>query len=227
MYKLNILIIEDEVLIANLTKKYITEAGYNCVGIAIDFYQAMAILKQETVDFVIIDVTLSQGESGIKIAQYINDNYSIPFMYLTSHSDFNTLQNIEKTKPVAYLSKPIKKVDLITALRLNAEPKISKALTIFSLNLGKSTFKINLNQLVYVKSEHVYTRLFFKDQDNSLLVRSTLNNLIKLLPENTLTRINRSIAINKAYIKKVSPQSIEVDTHTFKLSEAYSTNLNL
>ncbi|WP_445908782.1 hypothetical protein [Yeosuana sp.] len=42
----NILIVEDEMLIASLLKKHIEKAGYNCAGIATDYYEAITILKK-------------------------------------------------------------------------------------------------------------------------------------------------------------------------------------
>lgn len=226
MFKPNVLIIEDELLIANLTKKYIIGAGYNCVGIAINTQQAQIFLREHKVDFALIDVTLSQGESGIEVAKLINLEYHIPFMYLTSHSDPDTIQKLAETNPVAYLSKPVKKADVITALQLHLNKKESLIPEWFNLAVGKSTYRLRLSQLMYVKSEHVYTRLFFENRDDNLLVRSTLNNLIETLPKNSVIRINRSVAVNTNYIKKRTRQSLEINGKEFKISDSYKGNLD-
>lgn len=220
--KYNILIVEDEVLIASLLKSYIENNNYKCAGIALDFDEATKILKKQNIDLVLLDITIFGQKNGIDIANYINENYNIPFMYLTSHSDRSTLTSLTATNPVTYLSKPFKEIDVITSLNLyfSNKPENEK---IFNLSVGKTTYNINLEELLYAQSDHVYSNLYFKDQ--KLLVRKSLTKLITILPENTLIRIGRSIAANPKFINKTNKNSVELDDITFKVSDGYKSIL--
>ena len=178
----NILIVEDELLIANLLKKYIEEANYNCVGITIDFDETIAVLESQKIDLVLLDVTIFGDKTGIDIAKKLNFTYGIPFIFLTSHSDTATLKSITATNPVSYLSKPFKEIDVVTTLNLyfsNHKPN-----KLYKLNIGKSFYNINLKELIYAKSDHVYIQLFFIDKE--ILIRESLSKLIENLPEKSL-----------------------------------------
>lgn len=220
MYK--ILIVEDEILIASLLQNYIENNNYKCCGIAIDFDEAIAILENKTVDLVLLDITIFGKKNGIDIGHYINKNYNIPFIYLTSHSDTNTLKSLMETNPIAYLSKPFKEIDVVTSLNLYfSNKKVDDS--VFNLTIGKTIYNIKLNELIYAESDHVYTNLYFKDK--KLLVRKSLTKLTKVLPENTLIRISRSIAVNSKLIHKINKNTLEINGMTFKLSESYKNNL--
>jgi AmiR/NasT family two-component response regulator len=52
------------------------------------------------------------------LAEYIRENYSIPFIYLTANSDKETLSRAKKTTPNAYLLKPFTQNDLYAAIEI-------------------------------------------------------------------------------------------------------------
>ena len=217
-----ILIVEDEILIASLIKTYLENNNYKCAGIAIDFEEATKILKRKNVDLVLLDITIFGKKNGIDLAKHINENYKIPFIYLTSHSDTNTLTTLTATKPVAYLSKPFKEIDLVTSLNLYFS-NIKKDGKFFKLSVGKTIYNINLNELIYAESDHVYANLYFSDKQ--LLIRKSLTNLIKVLPENSLVRINRSTAVNLKLIDEINKNKIIIGEKIFKVSDSYKVNL--
>ncbi|WP_179318704.1 response regulator transcription factor [Winogradskyella helgolandensis] len=220
----NILIVEDEILIANLLKNYIESAGFKCCGIAIDFEEALDILgTEQTIDLVFLDVSLFGVKTGIDIANYINTKYDIPYLYLTSYNDVNTLNEITKTNPIGYLSKPFKKIDVVTALQLHFNSNKTIDVKSFKFTNGKSIYTVDLTELLYVKSEHVYSRLTFLNE--TLLIRQSLSSLINTFPEELLIRINKSVAINPNFINKTSGTTVEVKDEVFKLSRKFTHNL--
>ncbi|MDN3491544.1 LytR/AlgR family response regulator transcription factor [Winogradskyella bathintestinalis] len=219
----NILIVEDELLIANLIKGYIEAYNYRCVGIAVDYKQAIELLNTKRIDLVLLDVTISSSKNGIDIANYINNTSQIPFIYLTSHSDQATLKQLEATEPNAYLSKPFKQIDIVTALNLVTK-KIKNNSSIFELKIGKSIYSIDVDDLMYIKSDHVYLQLYFATTDN-LLVRASIDHILTLFPKDSLVKVNRSTVVNLNYIKAVHGNIVELDTIEFKLSKIYKQQL--
>jgi len=219
----NILIVEDEILIAHLLKSHLENAGFNCCGIAIDYEETIVALETKTIDFIFLDVSLFGDKNGIEIATYINGNYTIPFIFLTSYNDNNTIKEIAKTKPVGYLSKPFKEIDVVTALKLYFSTVKTDSFKSFKLIIGKTTYNIDLTKLLYVKSEHVYSRLIFLNK--TLLIRESLSNLIDIFPQEILVRINRSVAINPSFIIKATGTTLEIGDEIFKLSRKYCDNI--
>jgi len=66
-----------------------------------------------------MDISLSSKPDGITVAEEIRKNYpGISIVYLTSHTDEETLSRAKKTHPNAYLVKPFDDKDLRVALEL-------------------------------------------------------------------------------------------------------------
>lgn len=113
-----ILIIEDEVMIAEDLAETCRSFGYDAIEPAFSPGDALNKLKTEQVDLVILDINLESDIGGIEIAKYINEHLNLPFIYLSSYSDPKTLTTARETKPMAYITKPFKKTDIYTSIEI-------------------------------------------------------------------------------------------------------------
>jgi len=111
-----ILIVEDELIIAEDMSNMLSNMGYTIVGIAMDFEEAITLLNEDKPDLILLDVNLGGKKDGINLAEEINLTYNIPFIFTTSYSDTATLERAKKTNPVNYLVKPFKSEQLFTAI---------------------------------------------------------------------------------------------------------------
>jgi DNA-binding LytR/AlgR family response regulator len=215
----NILIVEDEVLIAQHLKISIVKHGYNCAGIAIDYRGAVEILKTEKVDIIFLDVRISGNKTGLDLAELINEKYGIPFLFITSFNDAETLEKIKKLSPKAYINKPINEFTLLTTIDIIFNNMKSEETSYMNFNVGTATYNINLSDLLYLSSEHVYVRLNYKER--SLLVRSSLKYLIEQMPEDNFVRINRSTAINLNHVRIFNTNYVFINDMQLKISQKY------
>lgn len=205
-------------LIASILQKFVEQAGFECAGIALDYNEAINMIEHHKVDFIFLDITIEGEKSGLDVANYINTNKPVPFIFLTSHSDDVTMEEISKTNPVGYLSKPFKAIDVVTALKLYFQNG-NKADSTFKLKVDKSIYPIVLDEIIYAEAAHIYVDLQLKSE--RLTLRVALSKLIKILPPGCLTRINRGVAINPEYISKINKNYVVVDQKEFKLSSPY------
>lgn len=118
MTNVRVLIVEDEPLIAEDISDFLEEIEYTCAGIAYDSDTALDMLVNRHPDIVLLDITLDGSLTGIDIAQIINKNHHLPFVYLTSHSDKATLDNAKQTLPYGYIVKPFNERDLVSTLEM-------------------------------------------------------------------------------------------------------------
>jgi DNA-binding NarL/FixJ family response regulator len=118
MSKLRILIVEDEPVIAENISMYLDNADFEVSGIAYDSTEANEQLQNNTPDAAILDVNLESEEDGIDIANRINQKYLIPFLFLTSYSDKDTLQRAKAVKPSGYIVKPFNEKTLLASLEI-------------------------------------------------------------------------------------------------------------
>ncbi len=118
--KIAILIVEDEALIAEDIKEICVEAGFEVVSVCYRASQALNALLHEHFDLVLLDINLEDELSGIDIAQYmINHKIAIPYIFLTSYTDTNTLNAAKDVHPIGYVVKPFQKEQLISTIEIS------------------------------------------------------------------------------------------------------------
>ncbi|MGB7392965.1 MAG: response regulator, partial [Pricia sp.] len=115
---IKILIVEDNVIIADDMQSMLEEIGYEIVDNVIVYEQAEEVLKNQQVDLVLIDIILASDKTGIDLGKHIRANYDIPFIFVTSNSDRATVENAKSVKPNGYLVKPFEQQDLYTSIEI-------------------------------------------------------------------------------------------------------------
>jgi DNA-binding NarL/FixJ family response regulator len=116
-----VLIVEDESLIAMCLTDILTDAGFIITDIATNADDAMSSLLKNKPDIVLLDVFIKGCINGILLAKYINENFQIPFFFVTANSDPNITLELIKTKPQGIIFKPFDNKYLIKAL--NSDPE--------------------------------------------------------------------------------------------------------
>ena len=118
MPKADILIVEDEAVVAADLAGKLERAGYRSVGIAADGATAVATAKATAPDLVLMDIRLSGDLDGIDTAERIRAFRNVPVVYLTAHSDTDTLRRAATTEPFGYILKPFEERDLTTQIEI-------------------------------------------------------------------------------------------------------------
>lgn len=118
MENYRILIVEDEVLIAEDLREILAELGYEVCDVCYDSESALESLQNLRPDMAILDIHIRGSMNGLELAAIINENYDIPFIFLTSFSDRATLEKAKVTRPRGYLVKPYKDRDLLTTIEM-------------------------------------------------------------------------------------------------------------
>jgi PAS domain S-box-containing protein len=114
--KANILVVDDDLLIAESNKFLLKKSGYHTVGVATDGLQAVKLAKEKQPDLILMDVNLSSSMDGITAAEEIQKFVDIPIIFLTAYSDPATIERAKKVGPFGYLIKPFDNRELIVAI---------------------------------------------------------------------------------------------------------------
>lgn len=112
----NILICEDERLVALDIEASLRRSGYNVAGIAGDGSEALRIAHESCPDLALMDIRLRGTMSGIEVARMLTEHYQVPSIYLTAYADEETLQDAKATLPLSYLLKPFDERELKSAI---------------------------------------------------------------------------------------------------------------
>jgi two-component system, LytTR family, response regulator LytT len=192
-----ILIVEDEAIIIEMAKIMIAELeGYEVVGEA---YSAKeGIEKAETLqpDLVMLDIRLGQGPDGIEVGKQLND-LGIDFVFVTSHSDPQTLSRAMIMQPMAYIVKPFDRHTLFANLELAFSRKKPEKLV---LKDGYQTLVLSHNEILYLKADNVYTEIY--TTGGKKVIRKTLKSLSEELGKEFIP-VHRSYIVNTSSITKL------------------------
>ena len=228
--KLKIGIVEDEMIIASVIQDCLKKLNYEVVEPVISFNDAIEMLYTEQPDMVLIDIRISGNKDGIELAEYIRENYSIPFIYLTANSDKLTLTRAKKTNPNAYLLKPFTQNDLFAAIEIGLNnfemQKLvnSKVQTSIVIKDGYDLINISFSEIVYLSSADNYVKFYLKN-GKSVLTRSTISEMISRLPQNQFCQISRSSIINMNFISKVEKNKVLVNDLPLPITSTYRQKL--
>lgn len=118
--KRRILIVEDEAVTSVLLEKTLKELGYEVVGSAFDGEEAITLTKEKQPDIILMDITIQGEMDGIETAKKIYQEYKIPSIYLTAHSDDDTIKRAVESGPFGYLIKPFKERELYSNIEMVA-----------------------------------------------------------------------------------------------------------
>lgn len=114
MSSANIMIIEDETIIAKDIENILVNNGYNISGIYSRAEDAIESLNTSVPDLILMDVVLKGNLDGIEAAGVINKKVRVPIIFITAYADDITISRIKKTDPYGYFLKPFEEKELQT-----------------------------------------------------------------------------------------------------------------
>ena len=106
MKNCNILVVEDETLIAASLVQTLTSLGYTVPEPVATGEDAIRAVKTQQPDLVLMDIKLIGAMDGIEAAEKIRAIADIPIVYLTAYTDDLRLAKARLTEPYGYIVKP-------------------------------------------------------------------------------------------------------------------------
>jgi Response regulator of the LytR/AlgR family len=246
--KINILIVEDESIVAMDLSAGLEHNGYHVAGIADNANDAQELYEANDVDIVLMDINLIGEKDGIDTVQDLMKIKQRPVIYLTALVDQATVERVKKTYPAAFLTKPynINNVRIAIDLALNnfaalKEEEQGKVIPMQPGNTNKTAptdketilrindcifikqnyqfIKIRLSDILYVESDNNYVRIV--TQGNLFVLRLSLNQLLEKIIFKELVRIHRSYAVNIHAIKSFTEQDVLVENKELPIGKNY------
>lgn len=119
MSMLQVMIVEDEALIALDIYERLQAMGYSISGMAASADEATALCLSRIPDVVLMDIMLRGPMDGIALAGVIRTRYpSVAIVYLTAYADDATIARAVKMDASGYLVKPFNDRELKAAIEL-------------------------------------------------------------------------------------------------------------
>ncbi len=234
MENVRVLIVEDEVIIADNICDALEDFGYEVLEPAITYAEAIQAIETFRPDIAVLDIQLSGKKSGIDLAETINEKFNMPFLFLTSNSDKITLEQAKRAEPYAYLIKPFSKDELYTSIEVamyNYSKQKEKAVDQQNLIIKEALFirqnkafkRLNFEEILYLKSDHVYIDIVMKD-DRKYTVRGSLNDYISKMGMQ-FARCHRSFIVNLDHMDEIYQNYITVRGEEIPIGKKHREDL--
>lgn len=218
----NILVVEDEVLIADTIERYLKKKNHQVTGKAISYEEACSLYEQTAPDLVLLDIRLSGTRTGIDVAHFIQkQSKPKPYIFLTSQMDSHNINAAKETFPAGYLSKPIQKETLFATIEIAMHSHLAdkdEKKTITVSNKGENHL-IQIDDILYLEADHVYTKIHLKNRPHAMQ-RCSLKEMIDSLPANQFMQTHRSFAVNLKQVKRWDNADIFLEGNSIPLSRS-------
>ncbi|WP_422360090.1 LytR/AlgR family response regulator transcription factor [Reichenbachiella sp.] len=216
---ISVLIVEDELIIANDLQDILESNDYHVIGIAKSYDLAIKKLSTEQPDIVLLDIQIDGTKDGIDLANTIKNEYELPFIFISSHTDRATLDRAKECKPYGFLVKPFEDDDVLVAVEMalsnfskeqnnnedNQDFTINESLFIRQKN---TAVKVAYDDILYASSDANYCTLY--TEDKKFVMRSTLKELENRLDDKRFFRCHKSHLVNLNHLSSVNSECITI-----------------
>lgn len=208
----NCIIVDDEdvdrLMVVALAKKF---PQLNIIGAYKSAEEAIEVLQKKTIDILFLDIDMP-GANGVELRKKAME---VPVcIFITGHAEY-AVESFE-LETLDFIVKPVRLDRFEKAMqRIEQFLEIKEKANLFELSFGENTVfikegaeksKINLYDILYLEALKDYT--FLVTSQKKHCVWSNIGSLLKQDPFQSFTRIHRSFAIQKQFVKKIYAQEI-------------------
>ena len=243
MSKTNVLVVEDESIVAKDIQQSLIRLGYNVIGTASTGEKAISLAEEFRPDIVLMDIMLKGSINGIEAAAEIKAKLGTPVIFLTAYADEGTLAKAKVTEPYGYIIKPFKEIDLHTSIEMalykhKKESEILKEREIlYSIVENKDSkdfifvksnsrlIKLNTKEIYYIEALKDY--VVINTLNSRYTIHSTMKDIEKKMPASDFIRVHRSfiVRIDKIASVEIPNLTLENDKKVIPIGGSYKDDL--
>ena len=113
---INVLIVENEIIVALDIKHKLKLMGYNVIDIVSSGENALKVIKKYVIDLIIMDAHLNGALNGIDTAIRIRKKFNMPILYISASFNLERHTKIKLTEPYVHIKKPFDNEQLQKAI---------------------------------------------------------------------------------------------------------------
>ncbi len=244
-HKVNILVVEDEFLLAEDIIDRLTAMNYNIAGHATSADEAIKILDDNpTIDLLLLDIIIKGGLDGIELARIINEKYQLPFIFLTSNADNYMVERAKSVNPYAYMLKPFNDRQVGIAIEM-ALVNYAESTPETNFNIERETNAdtnnvLQIKDCLFLKKDHHYNKVFLKDilfieadnnystlytENEKYLYSVVMKKVEQQLPPELFMRTHRSFIVNTRRIDGYEGNQLFIGPHRIPISKSHKENV--
>lgn len=169
MNKINILIVEDELIIAKNTANKLTNLGYNVTKIVSSGKAALDEITHQQPDLILMDIAIKGDLDGIETAAQIKSITDIPVIFLTAYANDQTLDRASQTGCYGYLIKPFREKELQATIKMSLSKYQEQSAIQKSLQDTINEYSSNFDNIYVNNLTNLPNKLFLRDSFDYLI----------------------------------------------------------
>lgn len=221
MKALKILIVEDDMILAEELQEQLVEFGYVITDTVTNSTDALTAFRRRLPDLIICDIQLNDSRlDGVELANEFNKIEKVPLIFLTSFGDEKTVQRAKKANPAYYLIKPCNTAQLQVAIdfaisnfiqKKEADPEHSlgfhpaqknsvfPATDYFFIKNGHKYVRVEVADIAYI--EALGTNVKIVTEKFNVVLAANMSSFSRQLQHKDLIRVHRSYIL---HLKKIT-----------------------
>lgn len=218
---MNCIAIDDEPLALELLEDNIRQVPFlNLIGKCTNAIDALALLKETSVDVVFLDIQMP-GLTGLQFIQSLT--VKPMFIMVTAYEKFalegfnlNVVDYLVKPVPLDRFIKACNKAqELYELKKANAAAgNERKEDEYFFINVDYSLVKVVYDNIIWIEGLKDYIKIYLHDTSKPIVARLSMKSLEDELPSSAFIRIHKSYIISKNFITSVRKNSVMLEGKT-------------
>lgn len=155
--KKNILLVEDELIIAASEQLVLENNGYNVIIASSGEDAIRKVIEYAEIDLVLMDINLSKGIDGIQAAEKILLIRYLPIVFISGYIEREVIEKTEKISSFGYIVKDSGETVFLFSIKM-------------AFRLFESIKKINEKERLLIESEKRFRNSFDKSPVGSVIV---------------------------------------------------------
>lgn len=192
------------------------------IGDSESFEEALLEIKKTPPDLVLVDIQLEGDKDGIDLALEL-DKRKIPFLYLTSQTDPDTIERVKNTNPLGYIVKPFTEAGLRSNIDVAWHNYLQLREEFLVFNSEGQTYKVNQEDILYLKAFDNYC--YVATVDHTYLVPKTLKFTSETLNPKYFVKTHRSCLVNIRKVSAILTKKVVVNNEKLPLSASHREHL--
>ena len=247
MPAIKILVVEDDLLIAEEICNALHKAGYEVSAVADTCSGALEAAKKEAPDLVFMDIKISGEADGIETAEKLKQLGDFPIIFLTNLHDKPTLQRAMRVNPANYLAKPFSSQQLLVSIQhalfnfsenrtasiqaatLPVNEIIALPDVVFIRDKAGNFRKQEIAEILYIEADRAYCTIY--TTKDTYVQTSSMAHIREKMKHPHLIQVSRSHVVNMNKIDGIKGNMLLIRDMEIKIGgqfrDAFLQRLNL
>lgn len=218
-----ILIVEDDINIAENIQEILELLGYVNTDIANSANQCIKIIKKFRPDLVFMDIKLKGDKDGIELGGIIKQMVDAPLVYVTSYSDPTIIERAKRINPAGFIVKPFNTNDIHAIVEIVLYNKRTKPSTGSKVAKTPPGSPFLVFDAVFIKADNAFERVTYDDiyyvvangnmvtiysKNKEYNVRKSMKEIEEILPSAYFLRVQKSFIVHLGQIESFNTKEI-------------------